>query len=102
MDFGIARILGDRRMTVTGARVGTVDYMSPEQVHGVKDIDQRSDIFNLGMTLYEMLTAMYPFALDGDSEFEVMQAIAHGEMRDPRGYVPNLSGEVVQLLSRML
>jgi serine/threonine protein kinase len=102
MDFGIARILGDRRMTMTGARLGTLDYMSPEQVHGAKDIDQRSDIFNLGMTLYEMLTAKYPYQLDGDSEFAVMEAIVHGQMRDPREYVPGLSPGVVQLLERML
>ena len=55
MDFGLARTLGGDGMTQTGAIVGTMEYMSPEQALG-KELDQRSDIFALGLILYEMLT----------------------------------------------
>ncbi len=60
MDFGLARTLEGKGMTQTGALVGTMEYMSPEQALG-KDLDQRSDIFALGLILYEMLTGKTPF-----------------------------------------
>ena len=60
MDFGLARTLEGDGMTQTGALVGTMEYMSPEQALG-KDLDQRSDIFALGLILYEMLTGKAPF-----------------------------------------
>ena len=63
MDFGLARTLEGGGMTQTGAIVGTMEYMSPEQSLG-KDLDQRSDIFALGLILYEMLTGKQPFAAE--------------------------------------
>jgi len=63
MDFGLARTVEGDGMTQTGAIVGTMEYMSPEQSLG-KDLDQRSDIFALGLILYEMLTGKQPFAAD--------------------------------------
>ena len=60
MDFGLARTLDGDKMTQTGAMVGTMDYMSPEQALG-KDLDQRSDLFTLGLILYELLTGATPF-----------------------------------------
>ena len=63
MDFGLARTLEGDGMTQTGAIVGTMEYMSPEQSLG-KDLDQRSDIFALGLILYEMLTGKQPFAAE--------------------------------------
>ena len=63
MDFGLARTLGGDGMTQTGAIVGTMEYMSPEQALG-KDLDQRSDLFALGLILYEMLTGVTPFHAD--------------------------------------
>ena len=71
MDFGIAKVLGNRGMTRTGTQMGTAYYMSPEQVVN-KGVDIRSDVYSLGVTLYEMLTANVPFT--GDTDFEVMQA----------------------------
>ena len=61
MDFGLARMVEGDGMTQTGAIVGTMEYMSPEQSLG-KDLDQRSDIFAIGLILYEMLTGKQPFA----------------------------------------
>ncbi|HYL77932.1 MAG TPA: protein kinase [Bryobacteraceae bacterium] len=69
MDFGIAKVMGARGMTKTGTQMGTGWYMSPEQVLN-KAVDIRSDIYSLGVTLYQMLSAHVPF--EGASEFEIM------------------------------
>jgi eukaryotic-like serine/threonine-protein kinase len=63
VDFGVARLLAGpvRRLTRTGAVVGTVDYMAPEQARGAKDVDARADVFALGAVLYECLAASSPF-----------------------------------------
>jgi serine/threonine protein kinase/tetratricopeptide (TPR) repeat protein len=63
MDFGLARTLGSDGMTQTGAMLGTMEYMSPEQALG-KDLDQRSDIFALGLILYELLAGERPFVAE--------------------------------------
>ncbi len=63
MDFGLARTVEGDGMTQTGAIVGTMEYMSPEQALG-KDLDQRSDIFALGLILFELLTGKTPFHAD--------------------------------------
>jgi len=68
MDFGIARSLKGEGITTEGVVVGTPEYMSPEQVDG-KEADHRSDIYSLGIILYEMLTGRVPF--EGDTSFSV-------------------------------
>ncbi len=69
-DFGIAKILGQTRLTSTGQTMGTVRYMSPEQVRG-RALDARSDLYSLGITLYEALAGRTPF--DSENQFEIMQ-----------------------------
>ncbi|MBU1098992.1 MAG: protein kinase [Bacteroidetes bacterium] len=65
MDFGISKSMFDKGMTKTGSKVGTVFYMSPEQVRG-KDVDHLSDIYSIGCTLYEMIVGEPPFYSDND------------------------------------
>ena len=62
LDFGIAKLVGDTQhhLTKTGTQIGTVYYMSPEQVKG-KELDQRSDIYSLGVTFYELLSGVCPY-----------------------------------------
>ncbi|MGD0840616.1 MAG: protein kinase [Candidatus Acidiferrales bacterium] len=69
MDFGIAKVMGGQRLTKTGTRVGTVAYMSPEQIRN-QPVDIRSDIYSLGVTLFELLSAHLPF--ESESDFQVM------------------------------
>ncbi len=69
MDFGISKSLYDNNMTKTGSKIGTVYYMSPEQIRG-HDVTNRSDIYSIGCTIYEMITGQPPF--DFTSEYEVM------------------------------
>jgi len=68
MDFGIARSLEGKGITGAGVMIGTPEYMSPEQVEG-KETDQRSDIYSLGVILFEMVTGRVPF--EGDTPFTV-------------------------------
>ncbi len=65
LDFGIAKLRGQMRLTRTGTTLGTVAYMSPEQARG-EAVDQRSDIWSLGVVLYEMVTGRLPFRGDFD------------------------------------
>ncbi|GAI94407.1 unnamed protein product, partial [marine sediment metagenome] len=68
MDFGIARSIKGKGITGAGIMIGTPEYMSPEQVEG-KEVDQRSDIYSLGVNLYEMVTGQVPFK--GDTPFTI-------------------------------
>jgi serine/threonine protein kinase/Flp pilus assembly protein TadD len=68
LDFGIARSVEGKGITDAGMMIGTPEYMSPEQVEG-KEIDQRSDVYSLGIILYEMVTGRVPF--EGDTPFTV-------------------------------
>jgi serine/threonine protein kinase/Flp pilus assembly protein TadD len=60
VDFGLASVIGKDQLTKTGSTLGTIGYMSPEQVHG-QEIDHRSDLFSLGVVLYELITKQNPF-----------------------------------------
>jgi len=60
MDFGIAKAVADRRLTAAGSTLGSLYYMSPEQVKGAATIDGRSDLYSVGVSLYEMVTGTRP------------------------------------------
>ena len=72
LDFGLAKIAGVEQLTRAGSTLGTISYMSPEQIRG-EDLDQRSDIWSFGVVLYEMLSGRNPFA--GAYEHSVMYSI---------------------------
>lgn len=71
LDFGIAKFAQDRSMTKTGFLVGSLPYISPEQIEGAQDIDARTDIYSLGITLYQLVTGRVPF--EADSEYSLMR-----------------------------
>lgn len=96
-DFGIARIMSEPSITVDGQVFGTPSYMSPEQVSG-KQIDGRSDIFALGVVLYEMLTGQKPFS--GDTVVTITYNIMNSEPTPPPGLPPYLVGIVRKAMTK--
>ena len=97
-DFGIARIT-DSSKTKTGMVLGTPSYMSPAQVSG-KKIDGRSDLFSLGVTLYQMSCGELPFG--GDSMAQLMFKIANEPHPDIRTIRPDLPDCLVAIIDRAL
>jgi serine/threonine protein kinase/tetratricopeptide (TPR) repeat protein len=99
MDFGICRSLLTKGVTAAGVMIGTPEYMSPEQVEG-KPVDQRSDIYSLGIILYEMATGRVPF--EGDTPFTVGVKHKSERPRDPRELNPQLPPDFSALVLRCL
>jgi serine/threonine protein kinase/tetratricopeptide (TPR) repeat protein len=101
MDFGIARSLMSKSLTDTGAIIGTPDYMAPEQVEG-KETDPRTDIYSLGVILYEMVTGRVPFG--GDTALSVVFKQKNEIPREPRKFnvqVPeNLNRIIMKCLEK--
>ena len=99
MDFGIARSLEGQGITRAGTIIGTPEYMSPEQVEG-REVDQRSDIYSLGVILYEMLTGRVPF--EGDTPFTVGVKIRSETPRDPKEFNPQVPPDLSRLVLKCL
>jgi eukaryotic-like serine/threonine-protein kinase len=101
MDFGIARSMAVKSRTGAGVMIGTPEYMSPEQVEG-KEVDARSDIYSLGIILYEMLTGRVPF--EGDTPFTVGVKHKSETPKNPKLLNPNipdgLSGLILKCLEK--
>ena len=99
MDFGIARVTGAARTTHHGKLVGTPEYMSPEQVHG-EDATIRSDVYSLGIVLFEMACGRPPFR--AAASFELMRAQVEEAPPDPRSLRPELDPRVAAAILRAL
>jgi non-specific serine/threonine protein kinase len=99
LDFGLATIRDSDSLTQTGSTLGTIGYMSPEQVSG-KGADSRSDLFSLGVVLYEMITGVNPFRRDNQAA--TLKAIADDEPQPLSRHRSGASEEIQRIVSKLL
>src|SRR5262249_9598069 len=100
-DFGLAQIQGDSRLTPTGDILGTLRYMSPEQALARRVvIDGRTDIYSLGVTLYELLT-LRP-AIDGRDRAEILRRVAHEDPTPPRKLNPAMPRDLETIVQKAI
>lgn len=101
MDFGLAKLIQEHgeQSTVTKT-AGTLYYMSPEQIKGSK-IDNRSDIYSIGMTIYEMLTGRTPFD-KGAGEYNIQKQIIEGKIESPEKYNPGIPKSLVKFIMKAI
>lgn len=99
LDFGLAAVKGAEQLTRTGSTMGTVQYMSPEQVQG-KELDHRSDLFSLGVVVYELITGRTPFGRD--NEAAALNAILQDEPEPLARYKADVPDELQRMVSKLL
>jgi serine/threonine protein kinase len=99
MDFGLAKLRGGTAFTKEGATLGTVAYMSPEQARGDK-VDARTDIWSLGVVLYEMLTGELPFK--GERDVSILYSIVHEEAKPLKDKKPPIPAELQRVIGRAI
>ncbi len=98
-DFGLAHLESETRLTASGATLGTVNYMSPEQITG-REIDRRSDLFSLGATFYELLTGHQPF--QGPDAGAIYFSILNDEPDPVYRYRRDISPALDQIISKLM
>ena len=99
MDFGIARSIQAKGITATGMMIGTPEYMAPEQVEG-KEIDQRTDIYSLGIILFELLTGIVPF--EGDTPISVAIKHLNEKVPEPKTINPGIPEDMNKVVLKCL
>ena len=99
MDFGLAKVSGGTLLTREGTTLGTVAYMSPEQARG-EEVDHRTDIWSMGVVLYEMLSGELPFK--GDREASILYSVVHEEPKPLKEIKRDLAPELQQIIGRAL
>ena len=99
MDFGLAKVKGGTLLTREGTTLGTVAYMSPEQARG-EEVDHRSDIWSLGVVMYEMLSEQLPF--QGERESSILYSVVHEEPKPLKEVKRYLPVELQQIVNRAL
>ncbi len=99
MDFGLAKLKGSLKLTKTSSTIGTLAYMSPEQIQGI-EADIRSDIFSFGVVLFEMTTGKTPFR--GEHEAAMMYSIVNEEPEDAAKYRDDIPSELLHILKKSL
>jgi eukaryotic-like serine/threonine-protein kinase len=101
-DFGLAKIgTSEAEITATYETAGTVAYMSPEQVKGLKHVDERSDLFSVGLVAYEMLTGELPFSRSG-SHYSIQRSIVQEPFDAPSVHNDQLPARVDTVVTRLL
>jgi hypothetical protein len=98
-DFGVAQVFAADQLTITGAVIGTAEFMSPEQVEG-RRADRRSDLYSLGAVIYTMLVGQPPFAQGTIPE--IMQKQRFGRFDPPRSYVPEIPSWLDEIVCQLL
>jgi tRNA A-37 threonylcarbamoyl transferase component Bud32 len=99
MDFGVAQVVDLERMTVTGQILGSPAYMAPEVLDG-RTLDFRSDVFSVGVMLYQMATGTLPFS--GKNPHEVLRRVSEGKFADPRTVNRLVSDQLARVISKAL
>lgn len=101
VDFGVAKSLDRRWETKHGTLKGKVPYMSPEQIKA-RRLDRRSDIYAMGVMLYELVLGRRPYVLSAGGDFAMMMAIARHDIRPPRALAPDLDRELEEIIVRAM
>ena len=102
MDFGIAMLVGETRLTQSGSTFGTPHYMSPEQIINPQELDHRSDVYSVGVILFEMLTGVVPFGNASTSDYVIKNEHLQKPLQPIRQLQPDVPEWIETVLNKAL